>query len=46
MAIVEILSKHAQDEEYIGESFIEGWTDNKQVLNLVLPPSNEPMTTC
>jgi hypothetical protein len=38
MAIVEILSKHAQDEEYIGESFIEGWTDNKQVLNLVLPP--------
>ncbi|CAK9874762.1 unnamed protein product [Sphagnum jensenii] len=33
MAIVEILSKHAQDEEYIGESFIEGWTDNKQVLD-------------
>jgi len=46
MAIVEILSKHAQDEEYIGESFIEGWTDNKQVLNLVLPPPKEQLTTC
>jgi len=32
MTVVEILSKHAQEEEYIGQRLVEGWTNNNEVL--------------
>ncbi len=33
MTVVEILSKHAQEEEYIGQRLVEGWTNNNEVLS-------------
>jgi hypothetical protein len=39
MTVVEILSKHAQEEEYIGQRLVEGWTNNNEVLSSSSPLS-------